>query len=132
MKKVAATSGQSVSFATLFVEGIAREGNWAGRDKVLNCLPRPPKAFLALSLPRKWSECANAEYGKIFPMQEKYAWEAKIFLRGNGAAEENRAGLCDRRFKTEERSFDSDPRPPKCGGRDKVARVSAQDDGPRS
>jgi hypothetical protein len=79
MKKVAATRGQSVSFATLLVEEIAREGNWAGRDKVLNCLPRPPRAYLALSLPRIWSECADAEYGKNFPMQEKYASEAKIF-----------------------------------------------------
>jgi hypothetical protein len=37
MKNVAATSGQSVNFATLFFEmGIAWEGIWAGRDKVLN------------------------------------------------------------------------------------------------
>jgi hypothetical protein len=37
MKNVAATSGQSVNFATLFFEmGIAGEGIWAGRDKVLN------------------------------------------------------------------------------------------------
>jgi len=60
MKKVAATSGQSVSFATLLVEGSAREGNWAGRDIVLNLLSRPPKATLALSLPRTWSEVAQS------------------------------------------------------------------------
>jgi hypothetical protein len=50
MKKVAATSGQSVSFAVLFLlEEIAPAGNWAGRDKVLNFLSRPPSAILALS-----------------------------------------------------------------------------------
>jgi hypothetical protein len=44
MKKVAATSGQSVSLATLFfaVE-IAGEGNWAGTDMELNFYSRPPK-----------------------------------------------------------------------------------------
>lgn len=37
MKKVAATSGQSVSLATfLLAEGIAGEGICAGRDIVLN------------------------------------------------------------------------------------------------
>jgi hypothetical protein len=37
MKKVAATSGQSVSFATLFfAEEIVWEGIRAGSDKVLN------------------------------------------------------------------------------------------------
>jgi len=54
MKNVAATKGQTVSFATFFlVEEIAREGNWAGRVMVLNFLSRPPSAILALSLPRK-------------------------------------------------------------------------------
>jgi hypothetical protein len=59
MKNVAATSGQSVSFAFLFVEVTARAGNWAGRDKVLNFLSRPPSATLALSQPRAWSEFAS-------------------------------------------------------------------------
>jgi hypothetical protein len=37
MKKVAATKGQSVSFAALFLEmGSTWEGIWAGSDKVLN------------------------------------------------------------------------------------------------
>jgi hypothetical protein len=50
MKKVAATSGQSVSFAVFFlVEEIAPVGNWAGRERVLNFLSRPPSAILALS-----------------------------------------------------------------------------------
>jgi hypothetical protein len=44
MKKVAATSGQSVSLAMLFfAEEIAGEGIRAGRDKELNFYSRPPK-----------------------------------------------------------------------------------------
>jgi hypothetical protein len=43
MKKVAATSGQSVSFATLFfVVEIVLEGIWAGSDIELNFYSRPP------------------------------------------------------------------------------------------
>jgi len=81
MKKVAATSGQSVSFAAFLVEGSAREGNWAGRDKELNLLSRPPKAALALSQSRaSGASSQNAGYGKIFPMQEKCVLSAKIFF----------------------------------------------------
>src|SRR5690348_9681798 len=44
MKKVAATSGQSVSLAMdFFVVGIAREGKCAGTDIQLNSYSRPPK-----------------------------------------------------------------------------------------
>jgi hypothetical protein len=74
MKNVAATRGQTVSFATFFlVEEIAREGNWAGREMVLNFLSRPPSAILTLSLPRRWSEFAyrKKEYGNSSAMQEK-------------------------------------------------------------
>jgi len=43
MKNVAATSGQSVSFATgFFAIENAREGSWAGSDKELNFYYRPP------------------------------------------------------------------------------------------
>jgi hypothetical protein len=43
MKNVAATNGQSVSFAVLFlVVEIAWEGNWAGTDMLLNFYSRPP------------------------------------------------------------------------------------------
>jgi hypothetical protein len=42
MKNVAATSGHSVSLALRFAGEIARVGNWAGRDIVLNLLSRPP------------------------------------------------------------------------------------------
>jgi hypothetical protein len=44
MKKVAATSGQSVSFAVFFlIVGIAQEGKWAGTDMLLNLYRCPPK-----------------------------------------------------------------------------------------
>src|SRR5215472_11821702 len=44
IKKVAATRGQSVSFATLFlVVGITREGYCAGSDNELNSYFRPPE-----------------------------------------------------------------------------------------
>jgi len=44
MKNVAATRGQSVSFATFFlVIETAREGNCAGTDIELNSYYRPPK-----------------------------------------------------------------------------------------
>ncbi|MGA9591503.1 MAG: hypothetical protein WBS18_00260, partial [Candidatus Acidiferrales bacterium] len=57
---VAATRGQRVSLAAFFLgEEIAREGNWAGRDMVLNFLSRPPSAALALYLAQRWSEPAK-------------------------------------------------------------------------
>jgi hypothetical protein len=46
MKKVAATSGQSVSLTALFFAvGMAREGSWAGSDIELNFYSRPPKGI---------------------------------------------------------------------------------------
>jgi len=45
MKKVAATNGQSVSFAVLFfVVENTWEGIWAGTDMLLNFYSRPPWA----------------------------------------------------------------------------------------
>jgi hypothetical protein len=74
MKKVAATRGQSVSFAVFFfVAGSAPAGNWAGRDKVLNFLSRPPSAILALSSLSPGASPQKAEYGELCAMQEKYA-----------------------------------------------------------
>src|SRR5580704_8320925 len=79
IKNVAATSGQSVSFAFLFVEVTARAGNWAGRDKVLNFLSRPPSATLALSQPHSWSEFASCRI-RIFTFDaRKICKESKIF-----------------------------------------------------
>jgi hypothetical protein len=80
MKNVAATSGQRVSFAFLFVEVTARAGNWAGRDKVLNFLSRPPSAILALSQPHAWSEFASCRI-RIFNFDaRKICKESKIFF----------------------------------------------------
>src|SRR6266568_2562729 len=96
MKKVAATSGQRVSLATLFFAvGIARGAEAAGSDKELNFYPRPPWAILALvaeptaACPqltltarggtRQWSEFVIAEYKSRFCMQEKNARGREIF-----------------------------------------------------
>src|ERR1700732_1793771 len=79
MKKVAATSGQSVSLAVRRVGEIARVGNWAGRETVLNLLSRPP-----YSDPRALScvfgaSSHCAEYGYSRAMQAKYASRQKYF-----------------------------------------------------
>src|SRR5579872_6835690 len=79
MKNVAATRGHSVSFAISFFWEAARVGNWAGRDKLLNFLSRPPKAILALSQPRSRREFAFAEYGYLLAMQEKSAPPRSFF-----------------------------------------------------
>jgi len=49
MKNVAATNGQSVSFAVLFF-GVEKtwEGIWAGTDMLLNFYSRPPWAMSVL------------------------------------------------------------------------------------
>src|SRR6267143_3914157 len=82
MKKVAATSGQSVSLATLFfaVE-MVREGSWAGSDIELNFYSRPPKrSSLA---PLRKSEVTIAEYRSHHRMQEKNAFERYFFHLAN-------------------------------------------------
>src|SRR5712691_6311013 len=98
MKKVAATSGQRVSLATLFFAvGIAREADVAGSDKELNFYSRPPWATRTLvaeptaACPqltltarggtRQWSEFAFAEYKSRFRMQGKNARELNFFVR---------------------------------------------------
>src|SRR5271168_4524083 len=82
IKNVAATSGQSVSFAFLFVKVTARAGNWAGRDKVLNFLSRPPSATLALSQQKMPGASLHyAEYGYSTSMQEKCAKNQRFFRR---------------------------------------------------
>jgi len=51
MKNVAATNGQSVSFAVLFfVVENTREEIWAGTDMLLNFYSRPPRAKHVLEL----------------------------------------------------------------------------------
>ena len=81
MKKVAATRGQSVSFATFFlVIGIAREGNCAETDTELNLyslvLLSETRSRRGGERPRsqvKNSELADAEYKTPHRMQEKNA-----------------------------------------------------------
>ena len=73
MKKVAATSGQSVSFATLFfAEEIAWEGICAGSDKVLNFFSRPPSMTLARSR-LTGATSSFEEYSLCTRMQEENA-----------------------------------------------------------
>jgi hypothetical protein len=79
MKKVAATRGHKVNFADFFGEAIAREGNWAGRDNVLNFLSRPPSAILALWKKLTGASSQNAEYVYFLLMQQKYATNGKYF-----------------------------------------------------
>src|SRR6266849_5496722 len=91
MKNVAATSGQSVSLAILFLAvGIAREGSWAGTDMLLNFYSRPPGATLPLdrlapfttcrvAAPRFQSEFAFEEYNLHRCTQEKKCIPVKIF-----------------------------------------------------
>jgi hypothetical protein len=60
IKNVAATSGQSVSFAALFFAvGIAREGSWVGTDIELNFYSRLPKRISLSPLP--WPLCGHPE-----------------------------------------------------------------------
>src|SRR6202790_2680770 len=78
MKNVAATSGQSVSFATFFfaVE-IAWEGIWAGRDKELNFYSRPPKRF---SLARLGEVSSHSQNTRFVPSCNKKMRPAEYFF----------------------------------------------------
>jgi hypothetical protein len=80
MKKVAATSGQSVSLAIRFLAvGIALDGYCAGSDKELNFYSRPPKR-ISLA-PLRLSEFAFAEYKSRLCMQEENAPQRNFFHR---------------------------------------------------
>jgi hypothetical protein len=79
IKKVAATSGQSVSFVFFFSEVTARAGNWAGRDKVLNFLSRPPSAILALFQPYMRSEFAKCRI-RIFTLDAREIYKKMNFF----------------------------------------------------
>jgi hypothetical protein len=72
MKNVAATSGQSVSFATrFFLVEMACAGYWVGRDRELNFyFPSSKRHSLSLS-----GEASShfEEYKSRFRMQEKSA-----------------------------------------------------------
>src|SRR5437762_9552812 len=60
IKNVAATKGQSVSLATFFFAGeIARAGNWAGKDNVLNFYSRSSLSERSVTFPRAASQSQN-------------------------------------------------------------------------
>src|SRR2546430_8372972 len=78
IKKVAATRGQSVSFATLFlVMGIAREGNCAGTDMELNSYSCPPERS---SLSRCGEASPQVQNTIVFPAcKRKMHFEFNFF-----------------------------------------------------
>src|SRR5467141_432880 len=86
MKNVAATSGQSVSFAALFlVVGMTREVSWVGSDKELNFYSRPPKGTRSRRCGRVSS---HSQHTRVAPAcKKKNASEtrflclAKLYLR---------------------------------------------------
>src|SRR5437588_8198389 len=86
IKKVAATRGQSVSFATLFlVMGIAREGNCAGTDMELNSYSCPPERS---SLSRCGETSPQVQNTIVFPAcKRKMHFEFNFFCF-------NTQGLC--------------------------------------
>jgi hypothetical protein len=78
MKNVAATSGQSVSFATrVFLVEMACAGYWVGRDRELNFYFPSSERH---SLSRRGEVSAHfEEYKSRFGMQEKSALPANYF-----------------------------------------------------
>src|ERR1700682_5564745 len=78
MKNVAATSGQSVSFAARFFRvEIACAGYWAGRDKELNFYFSSSERH---SLSRRGEASSHfEEYKSHFCMQDKSALQANYF-----------------------------------------------------
>lgn len=85
MKNVAATRGHSVNFADFFGEAIAREGNWAGRDKVLNFLSRPPSDDPRSLQPVTWSEFAKCRIRLFCFDARRICKESEIFWGRAGA-----------------------------------------------
>src|SRR5438477_12421285 len=79
MKNVAATSGQSVSFAVLFfVAENTWEGIWAGTDMLLNFYSRPPWAKFVLELGGE--QARNGRIQNLHSHATKKCSLAKIFL----------------------------------------------------
>jgi hypothetical protein len=79
MKKVAATSGQSVSFADLLFTEIMREEKLAGTAvMLLNLYRRPPKRFV-IGVAKFFNELACEEYKVCTCMQEKNVREGIFF-----------------------------------------------------
>jgi hypothetical protein len=103
MKKVAATRGHKVNFADFFGEAIAREGNWAGRDKVLNFLSRPPSAILALSQQLTRSESAKCRIRLFFSDARKICGQTKIISGRESGVRTAGTGFFDGVRRTEEK-----------------------------
>jgi hypothetical protein len=87
MKNVAATNGQSVSFAALFFgDESTWEGIWAGTDMLLNFYDRPPQAPFALVTPRavnkNRSKLATKEYKVCTRTQQKNALNREFLHAG--------------------------------------------------
>src|SRR5215813_11999304 len=75
MKNVAATNGQSVSLAALFLAvEITWEGIWAGTDMLLNFYSRPPRRRLFSTM--RWEQTRS---GRIQGLQLR-ATKKCIFL----------------------------------------------------
>src|ERR1700722_13159399 len=83
MKNVAATKGHRVNFADFLGEAIAREGNWAGRDNVLNFLSRPPSGDPRSLQPVTRSEFAKCRIRLFFCDARKICRKSKIFFDGH-------------------------------------------------
>jgi len=83
MKNVAATNGQSVSFAVLFfaMEN-TWEGIWAGTDMLLNFYSRPPWAKSVRA--GLWNKTRNGRIQNLHCHATKKCPFAKIFLNSHG------------------------------------------------
>src|ERR1700731_1270672 len=82
MKKVAATSGQSVSLAApVFASGITRVGSGAGSDNVLNFYSRSSYSERSLMLNGATSQSKNTSF---VPRCKKKMHLVEIFLRRYG------------------------------------------------
>jgi hypothetical protein len=74
IKNVAATRGQSVSFADFFLAAeTIREGKWAGTDMLLNLYRRPPERISSPALRECFYKFAFEEYSVCLCMQQKNA-----------------------------------------------------------
>src|SRR5216117_3581084 len=85
MKNVAATSGQSVSLATLFFTvGITREGSCVGTDIELNFYSRPPKGNslspLRLTVTPRNDASSHSQNTRVAPACKEKMHRSGIFF----------------------------------------------------
>jgi len=92
MKNVAATNGQSVSFAALvFGLEITWEGIWAGTDMLLNLYSRPPWAKFVRDAAGEQTRKGRIQ-GLHRCATKKFALTKKFLRRG--APQQNRGHIC--------------------------------------